>query len=115
MALGLRFPVSRRCFTYRLIVAGETAKVLTMSARGMPVSTVRNTRSLRSCEYGFMICCFPALFSLHTPTFILPLSSIFMQTAVGADEAVLVDFGSAKEYVANAGTTSISRISGQPR
>ena len=83
MALGLRFPVSRRCFTYRLIVAGETAKVLTMSARVMPVSTARNTRSLRSCEYGFMICCFPALFSLHTPSFILPLSSILMQAAVG--------------------------------
>ena len=29
---------------------------------------------------------------------------------VGADEAVLVDFGSAKEYVANAGTTTISRL-----
>src|SRR5713101_9386499 len=29
---------------------------------------------------------------------------------VGADEAVLVDFGSAKEYVANAGTTVISHL-----
>jgi eukaryotic-like serine/threonine-protein kinase len=29
---------------------------------------------------------------------------------VGADEAVLVDFGSAKEYVANAGTTTISHL-----
>ena len=29
---------------------------------------------------------------------------------VGADEAVVVDFGSAKEYVANAGTTTISHL-----
>jgi serine/threonine protein kinase len=29
---------------------------------------------------------------------------------VGAEEAVLVDFGSAKEYVANAGTTTISHL-----
>jgi serine/threonine protein kinase len=29
---------------------------------------------------------------------------------VGADEAVLVDFGSAKEYVADAGTTAISHL-----
>jgi eukaryotic-like serine/threonine-protein kinase len=29
---------------------------------------------------------------------------------IGADEAVLVDFGSAKEYVANAGTTTISHL-----
>jgi hypothetical protein len=84
MALGLRVPVSRRCLRYRLIVAGETAKVLTMSARGMPVSTARSTRSLRSCEYGFMLFCFPALLSLHTPFFMLPLSSIFMQVAVGS-------------------------------
>ncbi len=35
-----------------LIVALETPKIRTISARGRPRSTARKTRSRKSCEYG---------------------------------------------------------------
>src|SRR5258708_2878222 len=54
IALGRTCPSSRRCFRYRLIVALETPKNRTISARGRPRSTARKTRSRKSCEYAFM-------------------------------------------------------------
>src|ERR1700724_1536134 len=54
MGFGARFPVSRRSLRYRLIVASDTPKSLTISLREKPSSTAFTTRSLKSWEYGFI-------------------------------------------------------------
>src|SRR2546429_9755180 len=54
MGFGARLPVSRRSLRYRLIVASDTPKSLTISLREKPSSTAFTTRSLKSWEYGFI-------------------------------------------------------------
>jgi hypothetical protein len=54
IGLGASPPVSRRCFSQRLIVGSETANVSTTSDRVAPRSTAATTRSRKSFEYGFI-------------------------------------------------------------
>lgn len=46
-----KVPVSRRCFSHRLIVASDTAYRHTTSSRGIPLSTAATTRYRRSSEH----------------------------------------------------------------
>src|SRR5947209_19458183 len=54
MGFDARLPVSRRSLRYRLIVASDTPKSLTISEREKPSSTAFTTRSRKSWEYGFI-------------------------------------------------------------
>src|SRR5438309_647530 len=54
MGFGARLPVSRRSLRYRLIVASDTPRSLTISEREKPSSTAFTTRSRKSWEYGFI-------------------------------------------------------------
>src|SRR2546425_946433 len=54
IGFGARLPVSRRSLRYRLIVASDTPKSLTISLREKPSSTAFTIRSLKSWEYGFI-------------------------------------------------------------
>src|SRR5256885_11219694 len=54
MGFGARLPVSRRSLRYRLIVASDTPKSLTISLREKSSSTAFTTRSRKSWEYGFI-------------------------------------------------------------
>jgi hypothetical protein len=51
---GASAPVSRRCFSHRLIVGTDTANRHPTSSRGIPLSTAITTRQRRSSEYGFI-------------------------------------------------------------
>jgi hypothetical protein len=54
IGFGASTPVSRRCFSHRLIVGSDTANVSTTSDRLVPRSTAATTRSRKSSEYAFI-------------------------------------------------------------